>query len=305
MPTVSVPIATYNRSKFLVECLDSVLAQTYRDLEIIVVDDGSTDNTEEVAAQYGDRIKYVRHEHRGNIGTYYHARALCTGKYMTYFGDDDVLFPDYVERGIEILESDPNIVKFCSDCYTINRDSKRIGEQTYLHGYHRPSGKVTLDDLFIYGCFVHGGIDRRSTFEQIGYFDPDFPHAGDYDLYLRMTGAGYSIYYLDEPLLYYRIHPGMRSHRESEMWKETVAVLERNLERFPQVHEHMGHKIERKLGMNKAWLAVRLFWERQLGESFHYALSATRHYPPAVVLGALQMAYSNLKGRRSVYQSGD
>jgi teichuronic acid biosynthesis glycosyltransferase TuaG len=305
MPTVSVPIATYNRARFLGECLDSVLAQTYQDLEIILVDDGSTDETSAVAARYGDRVRYVPQEHRGNIGTYYHARSLCTGKYMTYFGDDDVLSPDFIERGVTIMESDPSVVKFCTDCYTIDREGKRIGSSTYLQAYQRSSGKVTLDELFERGCFVHGGIDRRSVFEEIGYFDPEFPHAGDYDLYLRMTGAGHAIYYLNEPLWSYRIHPGMRSHRESEMWKETIAVLERNLERFPQASERLGRRLQRKLGMNKAWLAVRLFWERQLGESFRYALSATRHYPPAVVLGSLQMAYSSIKGKRSVYQSGD
>jgi GT2 family glycosyltransferase len=187
----------------------------------------------------------------------------------------------------------------------IDSHSKRIGAGTYLEAYHRPSGKVTLDDLFVYGCFVHGGMDRRSVFEEVGYYDPAFPHACDYDMYLRITGAGYSIYYVDEPLFSYRIHPHMRSHRESEMWMETVKVLESNLKRFPEARERLGRKMQRRLGMNKAWLAVRLFWERELGQSVRYALSATRDYPPAVVLGAMQMAYSSLKGRRSVYQAGD
>jgi glycosyltransferase involved in cell wall biosynthesis len=305
MATVSVPIATYNRAGFLRECLDSVFAQTYKDLQVIVVDDGSTDDTAEVVAAYGDRLTYLPQDHRGNIATYHHARSLCTGKYMTYFGDDDLLAPDFIERGVAILESDPSVVKFCTDCYMIDRDGRRLGNDTYLQAYQRPSGKVTLYDLFEQGCFVHGGIDRRNVFEDIGYFDPKFPHAGDYDLYLRMTGAGYSIYYLNEPLWSYRIHPGMRSHRESEMWKETVSVLECNLERFPHARDYLGRKLQKKLGMNKAWLAVRLFWEKQLGESLRYAVSATHHYPPAVMIGALQMAYSSLKGKRSVYQYGD
>lgn len=305
MPTVSVPLATYNRARFLAECLDSVLAQSYQDLEIIVVDDSSTDDTAEVAARYADRIRYIRQEHRGFVPTYMHAHSLCTGKYATYFGDDDVLLPNFIERGISIMEADSNIAKFCSDCYMIDRESKRIGDGTYLQDYRRPSGKVSQDDLFQYGCFVHGGINRSDVFKEIGDYDPLITHAIDYDLYLRMTGAGYDIHYESEPLWSYRIHPGMRSHRESEMWKDTVAVIERNLERFPEASERLGSKFQRKLGMNKAWLAVRLCWERQLGESFRYAVSATRHYPPAVALGALQMAYSSLKGKRSVYQSGD
>lgn len=304
MATVSVPLATYNRARFLAECLDSILAQTYRDIEIIVVDDGSTDETPEVAAQYGDRINYVRAEHRGFIPTYIHAHSLCTGKYTTYFGDDDVLLPTFVERGIEILEADESLAKFCCDCYIIDQQSERIGDSTYLEGYNRPSGRVTVDDLFQYGCFVHGGINRRSVFEKVGDYDPTITHAADYDLYLRMTGAGHGIYYLNEPLFKYRVHPGMRSRRESEMWKETITLLERNLERFPDARQRLGKIMDKRLGMNKAWLAVRLFWERDFSDAFSYALSATRNYPPAVIIGALQMAYSNLKGIRTVYHAG-
>ena len=305
MPRVSVPIATYNRAHLLAECLESVLGQTYQDLEIIVVDDGSTDDTPDVAARYASRIQYVRKEHRGNIATYYEARTLCTGKYSTYFGDDDILAPDFIERGVAILESDPRIAKFCTDCYMIDRAGRRIGRDTYLQAYARPTGPVTIGDLFERGCFVHGGMDRRAVFEEIGYFDPQYPHAADYDLYLRMTGAGHGIYYLNEPLWSYRIHSGMRSHRESEMWKETIAVIERNLERFPEAADRLGAGMQRRLGMNKAWLAVRLFGEGELGESLRFALAATRHYPPAVAIGAVQMAYSSFRGRRSVYQSGD
>ena len=307
LPKVSIPIATYNRAEYLAECLESVLAQTYKNIEIIVVDDGSTDETAEVAARFGKKISYVRHEqNQGNIHTYYHARSLCTGKYMTYFGDDDLLSnPEHIERGIEILESDPSIVKFCCDWYMIDSKGDRIGNGTHLQNYALTSGKKTIDDLLEKGCFVHCGIDRREIFEKIGYFDKNFPHAADYDMYLRMTGNGYSIYYLNEPLGSYRIHPGMRSHNESEMWEETIKVLELNLQRFPEAKERLNSQLNRKLGMNKAWLAVRLFWEKEFSKSFSYALSATKNYLPAVPLGALQMTYSALKNKRSVYQLGD
>jgi glycosyltransferase involved in cell wall biosynthesis len=302
---VSIPLATFNRAPFLKECLDSIFAQTYQDFEVIVVDDGSTDETPQVAATYGDRIRYIRKEHSGFVPTYMHAHSLCVGEYVTYFGDDDVLGPTFLERGVAILESDPSLGKFCSDCYMIDGESKRIGTSTYLAEHKRPSGRVSQEDLFIYGCFVHGGINRRSVLEKIGDYDRSLTHAVDYDLYLRMTGAGYDIYYVDEPLWSYRLHPGMRSHRESEMWTETISLLERNLQRYPEAYARLGKRMDKRLGMNKAWLAVRLFWEWQLGKSIRYALSATRQYPPAVVLGSLQMAYSSLKGKRSVYQSGD
>jgi glycosyltransferase involved in cell wall biosynthesis len=303
---VSIPIATYNRSQFLVACLDSIMAQTYQDFEVIIVDDASTDETPEVVARYGHRVKYVRHEqNQGFIQTFVHASSLCTGTYETYFGDDDVLMPEFLERGVAILDSDPSIGKFCTDCYMIGPDGNRIGTKTYLDAYQRESGKVTVCDLLEFGCFVHLGLNRRSIVEELGRYDPTFTHAADYDLYLRMTGAGYSIYFLNEPLMCYRIHPNMRSHRESEMWAETIRIMELNAERFPEAAQSLGRKLEKRLGMNKAWLAVRLFWEGQFAQSLRYGLSATGHYIPAVPIGAAQMAVSKLKGKRSVYRLSD
>jgi hypothetical protein len=187
----------------------------------------------------------------------------------------------------------------------IDRAGNRIGERTYLRPYGRPTGKVSLYDLFEHGCFVHGGIDRRSVLEEMGGYHPEFARGADYDLYMRMTGAGHDIFYLDEPLWSYRIHPKMLSHHESVNWVEVVSVLERNLKRYPHVRERLGRKIQRKLGMNKAWLSVRLFWEGEFSRSLKYGLSATRDYLPAVPIGAAQMAFSKLKGYRSVYHLGD
>lgn len=306
-PKVSVPIATYNRANYLVECIDSVLNQTYKNIEIIVVDDGSSDNTAEIAQRYGDKIKFVSQDHRGNIATYYHARSLCTGKYMTYFGDDDLLGRDFIERAVAVLESDESVVKFCSDCFLIDANGNRIGDnETYLTDYSNlESGKKGIDDLLKSGCFVHGGVDRRQVFEKIGYYDEQFPHAADYDMYLRMTGQGHSIYFINEPLWSYRVHPKMRSHNESEMWEETIKVLELNADRFPEASAAVARELQKKLGMNKAWLAVRLFSERQFAKSMRYAVEATKNYFPSVPIGTAQMAVSALKKKRSVYRLGD
>ena len=305
LPKVSVTISTYNRANFLKECLDSVLSQTYPNIEIIIVDDGSTDNTEAVVSEYKDKVKYIKQHHQGGMLAHYNARSFSTGEYLTYFGDDDVLYPDFIERGVNILESDLSIAKVFTDCHIINSEGKRVGNNSYLHHYKLDSGLISLDTLLERGCVVHGGIDRRSIFAKVNDFDTNFPHAADFDLYLRITGGGYSIYFVNEPLWSYRVHPKMRSHNETEMWEETIKVLELNLQRFPEAKKRLNTKLNRKLGMNKAWLAVRLFWEKEFSKSFSYALSATKNYLPAVPLGALQMTYSALKNKRSVYQLGD
>src|SRR5437867_6936510 len=123
------------------------MATTYQGLEVIAVDDESTEDASEVVARDGSRVRHIRHaQNQGFIKTFVHASSLCTGTYETYFGDDDVLRPEFIERGVTILESDPGIGKFCTDCYMIDPGGKRIGSQTYLHAYQRESGKVTLYD---------------------------------------------------------------------------------------------------------------------------------------------------------------
>ncbi len=301
MPKVSVSIATYNRAHYLSQCIESVLAQDYRDFEIIVVDDGSTDNTRDVAERYGEKVTYIYQEHKGNIAAYYTGLAHSQGEYITYFGDDDVLLPGFLSKAVEVLDSNPRIAVFYSDCYPIDKDGKKIGHSTYLSFYGRKTGAdMVLYDLFEFGCFVHGGVDRKNVFDTVGYFDFAHPHAADYDLWLRISGHGYLIYYEEKPLWLYRIHKGMRSYRESEMRADTVAVLEKNLERFSWIREKLGQKVDKRLGMEKAWLSIMLLWEGKFRQSLSFALKATQQLLYSVPLGAAQMAYTWLKGKRSI-----
>ncbi|MGH2414480.1 MAG: glycosyltransferase family 2 protein, partial [Microcystaceae cyanobacterium] len=132
MPKVSVCIPTYNRANFLTYSVNSVLQQTYPDFELIICDDGSLDNTAEVVNQWkNSRIRYIRHPQ--NIGRSRNMRSgfeVANGAYFIKFDDDDALTPEFLEKTVAILESNPHIDFVCTNHWIINQHGARIESAT-------------------------------------------------------------------------------------------------------------------------------------------------------------------------------
>src|SRR5918997_4295948 len=109
MTAVTAAITTYNRARFLPGALESAFAQTYRDYEVLVVDDGSTDDTERVLAPYVDRIRVIRQENQGRSGARNTAVREAAGRYLSFLDSDDRWLPDKLERHVPVLERDPRV----------------------------------------------------------------------------------------------------------------------------------------------------------------------------------------------------
>lgn len=148
-PTVTVVIPTYNRAGLIGQAIDSVLQQTYSDFEIIVVDDGSTDETEAVVKGYGDRVRYVwttngGSGHARNVGMQ-HAR----GRYLTFLDSDDLLYPYALQLQTGLLERFPNVEMVCAEMSGF--DDHGFHERYHLKTYHRPTFRnpsITYDTIF-------------------------------------------------------------------------------------------------------------------------------------------------------------
>jgi glycosyltransferase involved in cell wall biosynthesis len=227
-PAVSVVIATYNYGRYLGGALDSVLAQTCRDLEVIVIDDGSTDRTPEVVRRYlrDARVRYYRTDHVGQPKAKNTGIRLARGPLVAFLDADDVWLPAKLERQLALFRQDRALGVAYTRRLVIDEHGREV---EYEHPVmHR--GKI-LDALFRSNRFVcfSSAVVRRDVLDDIGLFDESLPLAIDYDLWLRM-GLRYRFDYLDTPLVQYRTGHANLSRRAEERLRAVSRIMERFLE---------------------------------------------------------------------------
>lgn len=221
MPKVSVSIPTYNRAHFLKYSLESVLNQTYQDFEVIIADDGSSDNTAEMIQAYSDpRIRYIRHPQ--NIGRSRNMRSgfeASTGEYFIKFDDDDALTPEYLEKTVAILDSNPNVDFVCTSHWIIDSHNQRIESATKENASRWGKDKIAqgiIPDL-LYQTFevqslqVGSTIFRRNCLVEVDYMRPQADGCEDFDLLVRLAMVEKQGYFLPEFLMEYRFHGGQTS----------------------------------------------------------------------------------------------
>src|SRR4030043_1054439 len=170
-PKVSVIITTYNLAHYICETIDSVLAQTYTDYEILVIDDGSTDNTQEVLSKYNGKIRYFYKENEGECATLNKGIELSRGKYIAFIDADDLWFPDKLRLQVNFLEQNPDYGAVYSDTYLF--DNKGNLPKTVLQTHKAYSGQI-LDKLCLKNFIQQlTMVVRKECFEKIGLFDPE------------------------------------------------------------------------------------------------------------------------------------
>ncbi|HZO87540.1 MAG TPA: glycosyltransferase family 2 protein [Chthonomonadaceae bacterium] len=223
-PVVSVVIPCYNQARYLDQAIDSLLAQTYRHVEIIVVDDGSPDNTHEVAARYGDRVRYVRKENFGLPAAVNTGILHATGEFLIYLDADDYLWPDMIARLVNAAQEHPGAAVYHGDCQYV--DSNR-NEMSWRRTRSLP------DDAFhhllkgnYFAC--HCLIFRRSILANAGLFDPTLRSNEDWDLWIRIALAGGKFVSVPGAVGCYRQYPGSMSKNYERMWLTGLDVLRKN-----------------------------------------------------------------------------
>ena len=216
MPKVSVCIPTYNRSHYLKYSINSVLEQTYTDFELIVCDDGSTDDTPEIVNQFNDsRIYYLRHEK--NIGRSKNMRSgfeKSQGDYFLKFDDDDAITPEFLAKTVAVLDNNKQVDFVCTNHWIIdphnNRDEIATQENCARWGKDQiQEGIITdlLTETFQRQSLQVGStLFRRQCLEEVDYMRPEADGCEDFDLLVRLTIAGKTGYFLPELLMEYRFH---------------------------------------------------------------------------------------------------
>lgn len=208
MPQVSVIIPALNAAETIARALDSVFAQTCRDFEIIVVNDGSTDDTLRVLAGYGDRLKIISQTNRGISAARNAGVRASSGKYLAFLDADDVWLTDKLEKTLAVLDAEPECAIVVSNAWQCDESGARNGATTVPADLNRQPSR---DDVIGgWGSAVPSSfVARRRVFDLIGGFDEHFRGAGGCEdvLFLAMAGDCGTIRYLAEPLLLYKITP--------------------------------------------------------------------------------------------------
>ncbi len=208
MPTVSVIIPTYNRAWVLKEAIDSVLAQDFRDFEIVVVDDGSTDNTQEILESY-QQICVVRQDHRGVSAARNTGTVRAAGRLVTFLDSDDLWLPGKLSAQVAFFNTHPDAL-ICQTEEIWIKNGVRVNPKKRHKKY---SGMVFERCLEL--CIVSPSavMMRRWLFDKIGGFDETLPLCEDYDLWLRIA-CRFPVYLIETPLVIKRGgHPDQLSTR--------------------------------------------------------------------------------------------
>jgi glycosyltransferase involved in cell wall biosynthesis len=195
-PTVSVIIPTHNRGWILREAIDSVLAQDYADYELIVVDDGSTDNTREILEACGRDITVVQQSNRGVSAARNRGIAASRGQLLAFLDSDDLWLPQKLSRQVDFFKSNPAAL-ICQTEETWVRNGVRVNPK---RRHQKLAGMIFEPSLAL--CLVSPSavMIRKTLFEVVGRFDERLPACEDYDLWLRVS-CRYPVYLIDEPLI--------------------------------------------------------------------------------------------------------
>ncbi len=220
MPTVSICIPTYNRKNYLKETLASVFAQTYKDYEVVVLDDGSTDGTEDMIKNSDYNVRYYWHKNRGEAATCNELIKLANGKYISFVHSDDLLPPDSIERMVNAANAKPEPVVVYGNYTRIDEHGNPLGQnKKKLH-----SGRITQQifaDNIVHIC---GSIFPKKGLEEIGGFDTSIKFCYDYKLELQLS-LKYRFIAVDKPTFLRRRHSSNTSANSFMSRKTELDVL--------------------------------------------------------------------------------
>lgn len=197
LPLVSVVIPTFNYARFLGEAIESALNQTYPGIEVIVMDDGSTDHTPEVAAGFASRIRYVREPNRGVYSTRQASLEHVHGDYFLNLDADNRLHPEFVARTVARLQGEADAK--CVFVYTQRQYFGDHAGESHFPDYDLPLLKQK--NYIDMGSLIRTDVVRRFGFDPL--FNAGY---GDYDFFLTLAEHGFHGVRLDEPLIFYRVH---------------------------------------------------------------------------------------------------
>jgi glycosyltransferase involved in cell wall biosynthesis len=256
-PLVSVITPAYNRANYLVETMESVLTQDYSNIEYIVLDDGSKDNTKEILDNYSGRIKWSSHSNIGETRTVNKGLELAKGEIIAIVNSDDPLLPSAISTAVAFMQAHPEIVVAYPDWVKIGPNSEiieqvQVPEYDYNYMVRR------------HHCIVGpGAFIRRRAIKLIGFRDPEFKYVADFDYWLRLGMYG-DFARIPHILATFRVHSDSASvfNKGTEMADEHIRLIKKiySLPNLPLSSKKLkaesfswAHRVAAKMCNPKSW----------------------------------------------------
>ena len=259
-PEVSVVIPTYNGQEFLKQSIESVLNQTFSNFELIVCDDGSTDQTVHILEEYEHSHKKISvfkfSENVGLAGNWNRCLEKSRGTYIKMLCQDDIIKPTYLEETVKILNNHPSVSLVCSFEQTIGEIS-RIREQEVFPGSEELDGKFVQKQILQRGNWIGpptATLFRSEHLEKIGFFDKEFPCGLDWEMWLRLAGLG-NVHVIPTILYSSRIHPNQETSNCNQnlgFMKDRVSILNK-LQNKPELYGRKSWNISQEIYLKSVY----------------------------------------------------
>ncbi|HSM61445.1 MAG TPA: glycosyltransferase, partial [Longimicrobiales bacterium] len=243
-PLVSVVIPAFNVQTYVAEAIDSVLAQTFTDYEVIVVDDGSTDDTGRVVAAYGDRVRYVRQERAGPGRARNRGIELARGELIAFLDADDAWYPRKLEKQVALFRADPSLGLVTTGEEYFNGGSTTIlypGKRERLFGGGNVPGAIVLNSRVATPTVMA----PRRVIQDLGGFEEDLRVGEDENLWVRIT-ARYPADMVDEILVRCRLRPGSVTHDPEALLEGILVHLARLGSAYPEIRPLIQQALPRR-----------------------------------------------------------
>lgn len=221
MPKVSILLTCFNHVRFLPECWAGIQNQTFKDFEVVAIDDGSTDGTREWLTSNAGRAKIIFNE--ANLGTY--ASLNCalqeaTGEFVAILNDDDLWSPRKLEVQLELFNRNSRVGLVHTDGGFIDSQGRPVeGSPLGFEFPRTETGNAVIPLLYANKIIASAALVRKQCFDDLGGFNDAYFGSGDWEMWLRIA-ENWDIGYVDEKLTYYRVHGDNASHKLERIWQD-------------------------------------------------------------------------------------